>query len=191
VLFLVVAAFCLLTVPLARGRLGALGDVEPRGVGAAVLGLAIQVVIISIIPTGDHTFHTTAHLGSYVLVFWVVWANRRVAWLWLVGLGGFLNFVAISANGGVMPASAEAIATAGTLPEKGEFINSTVLEDPNLLFLGDVFAIPAPWTHNVFSVGDVVMAVGAFLCVHTICGSVFSTRRLMRVVRAQPSGRAR
>jgi Family of unknown function (DUF5317) len=41
------------------------------------------------------------------------------------------------------------------------FQNSTVLVQPRLAFLGDVFFIPASWPlSNVFSVGDVLIALG-------------------------------
>jgi hypothetical protein len=47
-----------------------------------------------------------------------------------------------------------------------------VLPDPRLAFLGDVFAIPRGWPlANVFSVGDVLIAVGVVVAVHGICGS--------------------
>jgi hypothetical protein len=176
-LFAGVALICFLSVPLLGGRLGLLGDQEPRGVGVAIAGLALQILIITIAPSGDHDLHTAVHLSSYVLVGWVVWANRHVPWLWLIGAGGLLNFIAIAANGGVMPASASAAAAAGLSPAPGEFINSTVLEHPHLLFLGDIFGSDLPWPNNVFSIGDIVMSVGAFLCVHTICRSRIARRR--------------
>ena len=179
-LFAGVALICFLSLPLAGARLSGLAAQEPRGVWVAVLGLALQIVIISIVPEGDETVHTAVHLSSYLLVGWVVYANRHIPWLWLVGAGGLLNFVAIVANGGVMPASASAAEAAGLTPEPGEFVNSQVLPDPNLLFLGDVFGSTLPWPlpNNVFSVGDIVMAIGAFLLLHTVCESRLSTRRL-------------
>lgn len=179
-LFAGVALICFLSIPLARGRFSRLAAQEPRGVWVAVAGLALQILVISILPEGDETVHTAVHLSSYLLVGWVVFANRHVPWLWLVGLGGLMNFVAIAANGGVMPASASAAEAAGIESVPGEFVNSQVLPDPNLLFLGDVFGSTLPWPlpNNVFSVGDVVMAVGAFLLLHTVCASLLSTRRL-------------
>ncbi|MGH2757046.1 MAG: DUF5317 family protein, partial [Actinomycetota bacterium] len=91
----------------------------------------------------------------------------------LIGLGALSNFAAIVANGGVMPASAAAQSAAGIAQEKGAFVNSGVVEDPKLLFLGDVFAIPESWPvlNNVFSVGDVLIALGALLLIHGVCGS--------------------
>ena len=79
----------------------------------------------------------------------------------LVALGGPMNLLAISVNGGVMPASPSALAGAG-LPVGGPgFHNSAVLADPRLGFLCDVFFIPASWPlSNIFSVGDVLIGLG-------------------------------
>lgn len=170
-LFAVVLVICLLTVPLAGGRLSLLADVRFRGAGLAVLGLALQVLAISVLPTGSRTLHAGAHIASYLLLGTMLALNLRIPWLWLVGLGGLSNFVAIAANGGVMPASRAALARAGSLPAPGHFINSTVLEHPRLQFLGDVFAVPAPWAHNVFSVGDIVIAAGLLLTLHALTAS--------------------
>ena len=173
-LFAFVALVCLVTVPLAGGRLTRLADHGFRGAGLAIAGLALQVLVISVAPRGAAWVHQAVHLGSYVLVGAVIVLNRQIPFLWLIGLGGALNFLAISANGGVMPATQSAVRAAGSLPAQGEFINSTVVAHPHLQFLGDVFAIPAPWAHNIFSIGDLVMALGALLCVHTLCGSLRS-----------------
>jgi hypothetical protein len=168
-LFAFVALVCALSVPLTGGRLTRLADYSFRGAGLAIAGLALQVIVISVAPKGARWAHEAIHLGSYLLVGAVVVLNRRLPYLWLIGLGGLCNFVAISANGGVMPATASAVRAGGSLPPHGEFINSTVLAHPHLQFLGDVFAIPAPWAHNIFSVGDIVMAAGALLCVNALC----------------------
>ncbi len=175
-LFAFVALVCLASVALARGRFGLLADVRFRGVWLAVGGLAVQVAVITVAPEGAEWTHTLPHLASYVLVGLVVYLNRHVAFLWVVGLGGLLNFTCIAANGGVMPASAWARNAAGLPAPDGEFTNSGVLADPHLLFLGDVFPLPAPWSPNVFSVGDLVMAAGAFLCLHALSQSAIGRR---------------
>jgi hypothetical protein len=171
VLFAAVLLICLLSVPLAGGRLSRLAEVRFRGASLAVLGLAVQVLVISVLPTGARDLHAAAHLASYLMLGAMLVLNIRIPWLWLVALGGLSNFVAIAANGGVMPASRAALASAGSLPAPGHFINSTLLEHPHLAFLGDVFAIPAPWAHNVFSVGDAIIAAGALLTLHGLAGS--------------------
>jgi len=42
----------------------------------------------------------TVELVSYALAVGFLVINRRVPWLWLVGLGGLCNLVAIGANAG-------------------------------------------------------------------------------------------
>ena len=95
--------------------------------------------------------------------------HRRLAFLWLIALGGAANLVAIAANDGVMPASASALRAAGVVQTPGDFINSAPVADAHLQFLGDVFAVPS-WMpiSNVFSVGDVLIVLGALLAFHTI-----------------------
>ena len=54
----------LASVPLARGRLSALADLPLRKPGARARARSlIQIVVISVLPTGDHTIHTTLHLA--------------------------------------------------------------------------------------------------------------------------------
>ena len=182
-LFAFVGLVCLLSIPLAGGRLGRLADVQLRLVWVAVLGLAVQVTIISVVPDeGAAWTHTLPHVASYLLVGAMLYANRKLPWLWLVALGGVLNFVCIVANGGVMPASEWAREAAGMPAAGPEFVNSGVLADPHLRALGDVFPFPAPWSPNVFSVGDVLIAAGLFWCLHTLTGSALGGA--MRRIRA-------
>jgi hypothetical protein len=161
----------LATVPLLGGDLRRLEDVRLRFVWLAVVALAVQVVLIAVAPEGDSTLYRVGHIATYLLVGGCVVANLQLRFLWVVALGGFLNFIAIVANGGVMPASEGAMRTAG-LSVRDEFTNSDYVEDANLAFLGDVFAIPDGWPGaNVFSIGDVVIVVGAFLVLHAATGS--------------------
>jgi Family of unknown function (DUF5317) len=93
-------------------------------------------------------------VAAYPILAVFLVANRRLPGMPLVALGGPMNLLAISVNGGVMPASPSALAGAG-LPVGGPgFHNSAVLADPRLGFLGDVFFIPASWPlSNIFSSG--------------------------------------
>ena len=143
---MLIAALVLLalaSVPLTGGRLSALAEVQVRGGWIAVLALAVQVLIVTIFPGGDHALHTALHLGTYALLGAFVWVNRRIPGLLVIGAGGALNLVAIAANGGVMPASVGALRRAGLSPDPGQFTNSGALAHPRLLPLGDVFATPA------------------------------------------------
>ncbi len=184
------AAVCLITVPLAGGRLSRLTDVPLRWVGAIFASLVIQVVIVSIVPDGNPWVHRALHLASYVLAAAFLWANRRIVGLWLIALGALLNAIAIFSNNGVMPASAAALRATGRLTSTKGFINSGVLAHPRVRFLGDIFAMPK-WLplHNVFSIGDVCIALGAAIAIHTLCGSRLAVRvgRASRRSRRAPS----
>ncbi len=169
-LLVVVVLLAVLTVPLTGGKLGRLADVRLRLPALALVGLFGQVVIISVFPDMPDWLATTVHFASYGLVLAFIWCNRRLPGLWLVALGGLSNLVVIAANGGVMPASEDALRTAGRSPTEEGFTNSEVLADPKLELLGDVIPMPS-WMPlaNVFSIGDVLIAIGIFWCVHAIC----------------------
>jgi len=160
-----------LTVPLAGGRLGALGELRLRRAWAiwAALGLAVLGVGLPGLPDWGRSALLVA---AYPIGTVFVLANRRVPGIALAGLGAALNLLAIAANGGVMPASPAALARAGLPADDPGFESSTVVDDPRLAFLGDVFAIPASWPlSNVFSVGDVLIGLGLAWGVHRVCGS--------------------
>jgi hypothetical protein len=161
----------LLTVPLARGRLSALGDLQLRMPGLAVAGILAQVLIVSIVPEGLGAAAHWLHLLSYALLGACAWVNRRIPGVPFVMLGGLLNVIAISANGGVMPADPALIVHAAQAGGEG-FVNSGVVEHPRLLFLGDIFATPRDWPlANVYSVGDFVILFGVGVLLHRVSGS--------------------
>jgi hypothetical protein len=163
---------CIVSVPLTGGRLSALADLEFRRGWLAVAALVLQVVIISILPTAGKGLSEEIHLGSYLLLGAFLVANRHIPGLLVIAVGGALNFAAILTNGGVMPADPDAIAAAGISQNATEFANSAPADGAPLGFLGDVFHTPA-WLpiHNVFSVGDLVIVLGAFLLLHRACGT--------------------
>ncbi len=170
---LAVLIVALATTPLAGGRLDALGDLRVRWPWAAGGAIVVQILVISVFPDRFEAAHEPLHLLSYALAAAFVGANLRLPGVALVGLGGGLNLLAITANEGVMPATAAAQRAAGVVATQGEFANSAVLENPKLLFLGDVFYIPeaVPILNNTFSVGDILIAIGTFVLIHGVCGS--------------------
>src|SRR4051794_13336402 len=172
----------LLSVPLSCGRLGALADVQLRRRGLAVGAILIQVVVLSVVPSGDHTVHSSLHLFSYALLGAFAFANRRLTGVPIIAVGGLSNFLAIAANGGVMPTAPSAARSIAVRRSQDEFLNSRVLEHPRLQFLGDVFPTPASWPlHNVFSIGDIVLLCGVFVLVHSACGTRLFPRRFAAV----------
>jgi len=176
-----------LAVPLAGGRMGVLVELHLRRVWAiyAALGLAVLGVGLPGLPDGLRSLLLVAAypVGAVFLL-----ANRRVPGMALVALGAALNLLAITANGGVMPASGEALAAAGLAAAEPGFENSAALADPRLAFLGDVFAIPASWPlSNVFSVGDVCIGAGLAWGLHRVCGSRLLPRWTGNAGAAPPS----
>ncbi|HKG56932.1 MAG TPA: DUF5317 family protein [Candidatus Limnocylindrales bacterium] len=149
---------------LLRGSPGRLGELRFRWAPLIVIGTLIQLALFS--------DPVTARIGSlgpgiYVastgLVLLAVVRNFRIAGIAIVAVGAASNLAAIVANGGYMPASAAALAGHGG---GNGYSNSVVLANPALAPLTDLFALPA-WVPaaNVFSVGDVLIAVGIVVAI--------------------------
>jgi hypothetical protein len=180
VILLVGFALAVATVPLFGGRLSRLADVRLRWAPLVLAAVALQVLVINVLPDVlPGPAAGALHLVSYGAAGAFLIANRAVPGLWVAGTGGLCNLAAIAANGGVMPASRAAQRAAGIEPsQSGHFVNSGAVDDARLAFLGDVFAIPKPLPlANVFSIGDVLLIVGAAVLLHRVCGSRLSGRR--------------
>jgi Family of unknown function (DUF5317) len=167
----VVFFLCLATVPLAGGRLSALGDLRLRMPGLAFAGILAQVLIVSVVPQGLGAVADWVHLLSYGLLGACAWVNRRVPGVPLIALGGLLNVIVIAVNGGVMPADPSLIVHAAQAGGHG-FVNSGVVQHPHLAFLGDNYATPRDWPlANVYSIGDFVILLGVVVLLHRVSGS--------------------
>lgn len=166
---------------LRRGSLAALGRLKLRAVYLILPALLIQFLVFPL-GSGEPVVNVgTAylHVLSYLFLLAFVVANRRYPEILVMGGGLLLNLIAIAANGGYMPASAEALRRAG-LHEVAAALGgglrrgNTVLMGPGtrLNFLGDFLYLPAgvPFS-SAFSVGDVVLGVGLAL---------FLARRMVR-----------
>ncbi len=166
----VLALLAVLSVPLSGKDLRLLGRLHVRAPGLLPVALGLQVLVINIVPGIARPIAVTVHLATYLLAAAFLWLNRRVSGLLVLAAGACSNALAIALNGGTLPASRAALEFAGLTPEPGEFTNSGALDDPRLPWLGDVFALPAglPFA-NVFSVGDVLILVGATLALHRAC----------------------
>ncbi|WP_024288524.1 DUF5317 family protein [Cellulomonas sp. KRMCY2] len=127
--------------------------------------LALQVVATEApIPA---TLASVLHVATYAAALAFLWANRHVAGVPVVTAGAASNGITIALNGGVLPASASALAAAD-IDRTAGFANSAVLDHPVLPWLGDVFAWPAPLPlANTFSVGDLLIALGVTLAAWT------------------------
>ncbi len=166
------AALAALLLPaVLGGQLRRLADVRLRYTWAVSSALIVQILVIELLP-GPHWLLSGAHVATYVVAAFYLWANRRVPGLLVLGLGGASNGVTIALNGGTLPARAGALELAGIEQTAGEFANSGVVHDARLAFLGDVFAIPEAWPlSNVVSIGDLLIVLGVGYASLRICGS--------------------
>ncbi|HJU47387.1 MAG TPA: DUF5317 domain-containing protein [Gaiellaceae bacterium] len=149
------------------GRLERIAELRLRGLWLLYAAVGIQVVAFPFAFMPWRTGEGAAKalwLISYGLLIVAAIVNRRVTGAPVVALGMALNLVAVVANGGSMPALPGAIEGAGMSYDTHN--NSVAAATPHLPWLVDRW--PAPeWVPlaNVFSVGDVVIAIGAVLLV--------------------------
>jgi hypothetical protein len=146
---------------LTGGRLGGLAAIEIRWPAAIAGGLIAQLLLFSATVSdrvGD--LGPPLYVLSTLVVVAAVLRNRGITGMPIVILGAACNMAAIAANGGYMPASAGALQAALKVAPTS-YSNSSLVPDPALWPLTDIFAMPA-WIplHNVFSVGDVLIGLG-------------------------------
>ncbi len=112
------------------------------------------------------------HFISFCILFTALWINRHIWEMKLIGTGVLCNFIAIFTNGGQMPVSTEALERSEMLYlvellKSNSYPTHTLMKQHmNFKFLGDVFSLPPPYPRpRVFSIGDVIMAIGLFLLI--------------------------
>jgi hypothetical protein len=121
---------------------------------------------------------------SQLILLVFAWANRKTAGFWLLGLGLLLNLAVVVSNGGFMPISPETVRwlapdvspNAWSIGERLGTGKDIVLliEETNLYFLSDRLRTPNMLGYRVaFSVGDVLIALGAFWLLWSIGGPVY------------------
>jgi hypothetical protein len=175
-LLLYAIAIGLLAGLLTRGRIGNLSTVKIRLWPIALMGLFFQVLLFSSpLAAVVGAWGPSLYVLSTTLVLMALVVNLRQPGFWLITLGALANFAVIVANGGQMPASAEAFAALNGLPvvPTTDFSNSFIAAPgAPLFFLGDIFVLPRPLPlANVFSIGDVLIGVGgAWFIVATMHG---------------------
>jgi Family of unknown function (DUF5317) len=130
-------------------------------------------------------------VASLLVALFVVWANRRLPGMLLIGLGVLANLLVVGVNGGV-PVSTATLERAGisaTSPDLRELGPKYVLERPGtrLGVLGARLAIPPGRT--MLSVGDLTQYAGLVLLVQGLM--LAGTRRLQAFPGRKLAGLAR
>ena len=154
------------------GRLSGFAQLELRATWLFFVPVALQVVAF---PFGFMPWSTEGRVAtalwlvSYGTLVVAAALNARITGVPIVAAGMCLNLLAILANHGTMPVRPGAMRAAGD--DYATNANSTAMADPHLGWLTDRWAAPdvIPLA-NVFSVGDVVIAVGAIVIVLSAMG---------------------
>ena len=97
-------------------------------------------------------------IAGLVLVAVVALANRALPGAWLIASGALLNTAVTFVNGG-MPVDPGALAASGK-PPPSDALHVILGPDTRFAFLADVLLIPL--INNIYSVGDVLLAMGGF-----------------------------
>ena len=155
----------LVVAPLLGGRWSRLAELKIRWIGLFYAAIALQIVAFPVAALPWRTPDRAAivlWLTSYALFAVAAARNARISGVPLIALGMASNVAAILSNGGHMPALPSALRGAGLHFEQSR--NSAMLAAPHLHWLVDRWAAPAwvPWA-NVYSVGDVLIALGGFI----------------------------
>jgi hypothetical protein len=155
---------------------------ELRWLGLVIGAFLLQAVAFNIPSTRERipdAWAAAILITSQAALLVFAWVNRRQPGFWALSLGLALNFLVITLNGGWMPISPETLmrrspdAPPGSW-EIGERLGvgkDKVLPEAEttLWLLSDRFTTPAQFPYHVaFSLGDVWIAIGAFLLLWSI-----------------------
>lgn len=180
------------------GTLRGLAEIPLQHGWIALVAFALQMIILyAPLPKSEGLWgrRTLLLLTTYGAVLVVVGLNHRIPGLRWMGVGLVLNLAVMLANGGFMPITPEALQRAGLThlalgAEQGSRILATkdillTRSEVSLWILGDIFIIPPP-VGTVVSVGDVLLAMGAFRFFSQATRNVAATQGV--ATRHQPLG---
>lgn len=175
-----------LIVGLVRARIGkrSYRIVSIRWPGLVIFAFIPQLVYFYLARAGIRVSGEWAPvilISSQVLLLVFVWLNRKQPGFWLLGAGLLMNFLVIVLNGGLMPISPEAVRKIyPNVPESAWSVGRRLgngkdivlpVSATRLWFLSDRLVTPE-WLHYpvAFSVGDVLVALGAFWLLWSLGG---------------------
>ncbi len=163
---------------------------------ALILGaVAVQLLAVYLSPGSFDLQRRVLIVSAYIIGLVYVFFNRKHRWVLVVGLGLSLNLLVISANGGLMPVTPQAVDRAGlaAMVSKVELDQAIpqskdVLMSPGsarLAVLSDTVVLPHRLgKQRVASPGDVFAVVG--LAIGGVGASARAAIAIGRTWRAKP-----
>lgn len=148
-----------------------------------IVGFAPQFLAFSVSSTEMmlSRWAAVALISSQLLLLAFTLVNIKKPPFWALGTGLLSNFIVIVVNGGLMPIQPEVVQKLIPGPSNGlwavgerllmtkDFV--LPLTDTRLWFLDDRFILPAWMNYHVaFSIGDVLIAIGAFWLLWSLGG---------------------
>ena len=112
-------------------------------------------------------FALGASIAGLGLVALVALLNRTLPGAWLMAGGSLLNTLVTVANAG-MPVDPGALAASGKAPP-ADGLHVILGPDTRLPFMADVLLLPI--VNNIYSIGDVLLAIGGFWMVFRLTRS--------------------
>ncbi|HZK55188.1 MAG TPA: DUF5317 domain-containing protein [Desulfosporosinus sp.] len=153
------------------GKIGRLGELDLREFWLVPLALLLQSGVywaaVQEIGLGPSWASPVLDTGSYFLLLLFTFRNKSLPGMRWITLGILLNTLVIGLNGGVMPVDSSFLPEASrNALIAGQGTHGLMTSITRLSFLADVFYLDIPLLQKqVFSVGDILLDIGAFLLV--------------------------
>jgi hypothetical protein len=160
------------------GKFSSLARLELKGGRWLVLALLMQFSGLFVLRERWPQLAAGLVIGAFAILLTLCWHNRALPGMPFFLAGIFLNFLVISAKGGVMPTtfealnsigrSSELVTTSSPAQQNVTYSKTAVSTEERLLFLGDVIVVPLPGRFaSAISLGDILIGLGiAILCTY-------------------------
>ncbi len=161
-----------------RGSLRNLERMPLRRSYLFVIGFVLAGAILSLIIRGGDPslvrYARLVNIAQYLVLLVAIGLNLHIRAMIGVGIGTFLNFLVLTANGGLMPVSRQALHAAGLTDIIRNYAVRHVILTPQtrLWLLSDIFPVRlfGYVCSQVISVGDIIISLCIFYMIqHYMC----------------------
>jgi hypothetical protein len=156
-----------------RGSLRNLEKMPLRQAYLFVIGSVLAGAILTLIIRGGNPalihYARIVNVAQYLVLLVAIGLNLHIRGMIVVGVGTFFNCLVLTANGGLMPVSKDAIVAAGLAHAIRNYAVRHVIlsSETRLPFLSDIVPVRlfGPLCSQVISVGDIIIALSIFFMI--------------------------